>query len=1032
MVQNMLARQPMGRPKVLLLGISYPSVENQMDTRGFEEDILIHKEPSVDRAVECVRRGILTEMDARDLARCVATEKACDVDCYSSSREIGAIYREDRHVYGDFNNRNFCKTLKKAFGEDVQFSQVILDYYWMPSGWLVTRWAKTLFQQTLPDLVKMNMLTFPSARSRNRKNFDEGVVYLPFCAHVCKELVGGVNLLSKYYAISFVKKSELPGHSLWKGTMSISGDTMQHVLGKRLDQEEVYCTFRKKDIFENMEDSHVSKPAVMRVLEAIEDYDNVRMIRLKPLRQHEPAGIMKQRLSEPEKGGFIGLNYQLVKMKQKKAELEGKQKKEEAKKEKLRIQKEADRKQKERARKVEAERKRKVQQRRAMAAKELEQKKKAAKARHDAKSKNVVSDLEAIPVEESKCAIFFPGPTANIEAYDEPGQDVAVVQGYSAPFYPPSRLNSSPSFRINSPDQYLAHNPRLARNDSHRPQQIEYDDYSNSILDVYFPTDGKTKSRQKKKADGSDDGMDVHYLKGDQLERAKEAGYVGSAVQYVYIPEGTHEVDLACKLLGLRKNRGLQEVKSKVFDREELIPAEKMRNPTELSPSEKLIYERWKIRIARSAYGAASVQDGLAYLTRLERMDSILHWFKHNLHPLFDPMGYFARILPNLVELWGNEDMLEVAEALELHIHEEAMSQLDQESHKSEEWKDLNESILKWLQNQAFVGADESEEFNVMKEKLAHDGFKCDVSLASEMADRILFLRQIFDWKRHPAAVSPAAVETIPQQELIASRSESTVLKENRKRSLDLGDHEFDSYDKKLARRKIGTNTAPKQIERISRKKISTTPDEFLKVADDREKLQRHRGESIGQRSPMIPRAHKSKELASKQMGNTRLARERIHQRNARQHVGTLRTSSEKFYNQACSKMGKQRALSLCRIVMYLQNPEDCFAKENPGVHHIARLIPDHTPIFQKATMIEAIVHGLTEAHGKDWIHKSHHRGGFGLLIYELLRDIESLQRTPVDAYEFKSLMCGLRYEDDAQSRTATTEPCRARATAHG
>mmetsp|Transcript_27339 Transcript_27339/g.66360 ORF Transcript_27339/g.66360 Transcript_27339/m.66360 type:complete len:1027 (+) Transcript_27339:268-3348(+) len=1026
MVHNMLARSPMGKPKVLLLGISYPSVEKQMEEHGFEQDLLIHKEASVDRAVECVRRGILTEMDARDLARCVATEQACDVDCYSSSREIGAVYRDDRHVYGDFNNRNFCKTLKKAFGEDIQFSQVILDYYWMPSGWLVTRWAKTLFQQTLPDLVKMNMLTYPSSRSRNRKNFEEGVVYLPFCAHVCKELVGGIDLLSQYYAISFVKKSELSGHSLWKGTMSIDGNTMQHVLGKRLDQEEVYCTFRKKDIFENMEDSHVSKPAVMRVLQAIEDYDNIRMIRLRPLRQHEPVSVMKVRLVEPEKGGFIGLNFNLAKEKQKKAELEAKRKKEEAKKEKLRIRREAERKQKQIARKAEVERQRKIQERRAKKAKELQEKKaKALKSRQDAKSKsgNVVSNVEEIPVEE-KYATFFPGPAANIKAYDEPGVNVAVREQDLAPSYPPSRINSPPSFSTNLPypDEYLLHNPRLAREDCDRPQQIDYDDYSNNILDVYFPSapideDEEPPKKLQKKANHSYDGMDVRYLKGEQLERAKVAGYVGSAVQYVYIPEGTHEVDLACKLVGLRKCHGMQEVKSKVYHRKELtcfkVPSRRMKSPTELSPSEKILYERWKIRIARSAYGAASVQDGLLYLTRLERMDSILHWFKHNLNPLFDPMGYFARILPNLVELWGNEDMLEVAEALELHIHEEAMSKLDEESNKSEEWKALNASILKWLQNEIFVGTDEAEEFNAMKEKLAHDGFKSDASLASEMADRILFLRQIFDWKRHPAPDAPAAVETIPQQELPLSHSERDVLRENRKRPRDSGEREIDCVEKKLARKAIGTNTVPKQIERVTSKKISTIPNEVLKAADDCEKLQRQRGDSIGQRSPIMSRL----------MVTARLGKGRTHQRDE--------GHGEKFYTQACSKIGKHRALSLCKILIYLQNPEDSFVKENPGVRHIARLIPDHTPLVQKATMVEAIVHGLSEAHGKDWIHKSQ-SGGFGFLIYELLRDIESLQRIPDDAYEFKALMNGFLYEDYSQNRTATPEHCRARATAQG
>ena len=126
---------------MLLLGISYPSVDKQMEEHGYDKSILVNKEASVEQAVECARRGILTEMDARDLARCVATEQVCEVDCYSASREIGAIYRDDRHVYGDFNNRNFCKSLKKAFGDDIQFSQVILDYYWMPSGWLVTRYV---------------------------------------------------------------------------------------------------------------------------------------------------------------------------------------------------------------------------------------------------------------------------------------------------------------------------------------------------------------------------------------------------------------------------------------------------------------------------------------------------------------------------------------------------------------------------------------------------------------------------------------------------------------------------------------------------------------------------------------------------------------------------------------------------------------------------------------------------------------------------------------------------------------------------
>ena len=232
----LLSRKPQ-KPKALLLGISYPSVEDQMETHGFDPDVLTLQEPSVDQAVECVRRGIFTEMDARDLARCVATEQAGEMDVYTVSKEIGAQYRSDRHLNANFNARKFCKILQQSFGDNIQFSQVILDYYWMPTGWLVTRWAKTLFSQTLPDLVRFNMLTYPSKRKKTRKGeLEVGVVYLPFCAHVTKEIVGAIDVLSDYYQVSFVKKQDLPGHCLWKGTMAIEADTMQHRLGKRLER----------------------------------------------------------------------------------------------------------------------------------------------------------------------------------------------------------------------------------------------------------------------------------------------------------------------------------------------------------------------------------------------------------------------------------------------------------------------------------------------------------------------------------------------------------------------------------------------------------------------------------------------------------------------------------------------------------------------------------------------------------------------------------------------------------------------------
>ena len=121
-------------PKVLLLGISYPDVKGHMAEHKFDDCILENSDLSVDQAIECVRRKILTEMDGRDLARCVATEQAGGGhEVYTVSKEMGGIYRSDRHVYASFNNsRGMRKAMLQAFGH-IQFQQVILDYYWMPT-----------------------------------------------------------------------------------------------------------------------------------------------------------------------------------------------------------------------------------------------------------------------------------------------------------------------------------------------------------------------------------------------------------------------------------------------------------------------------------------------------------------------------------------------------------------------------------------------------------------------------------------------------------------------------------------------------------------------------------------------------------------------------------------------------------------------------------------------------------------------------------------------------------------------------------
>lgn len=126
-----------------------------------------------------------------------------------------------------------------------------------------------------------------------------GVVYLPFCYHVVKEIVAALRILSQYYDISFLSSSQLSEHALWRSTQDLPADLMQKVFGKQLNQEDLYCTFGPRDVFECMEDTRVSKVQVVEVLSRIEDFDQIRMIKCQALRPNQ----QQQR----NRGGFVGL-----------------------------------------------------------------------------------------------------------------------------------------------------------------------------------------------------------------------------------------------------------------------------------------------------------------------------------------------------------------------------------------------------------------------------------------------------------------------------------------------------------------------------------------------------------------------------------------------------------------------------------------------------------------------------------------------------------------------------------------------------
>ena len=288
---------PSRRRKVLCLGVSYANVEQQLSSAAaFGKQLppttsnLL--DGSVRSAVDCVRAGILTQMDGRDLARCRSTEETSKVDVYTVSQEKGAEYRDDRHLEANFNRHDFAKSLRKAFGDNCRFEQIILDYFWIPPGWDVSHWSRSFFESTLASFVEEKVLKEKT-----------GVVYLPFCLHCFKEVYVCFNAIRKYYDISFVKKGELDEVLLWKGTQQIDARIMQGVLGKKRSQEEKYCTFARTEVMQSMEDSDVSKKDLIELACTLEDFPDVRFIRLKQL---QPSRAIRGGVTPVVIGDFRG------------------------------------------------------------------------------------------------------------------------------------------------------------------------------------------------------------------------------------------------------------------------------------------------------------------------------------------------------------------------------------------------------------------------------------------------------------------------------------------------------------------------------------------------------------------------------------------------------------------------------------------------------------------------------------------------------------------------------------------------------
>jgi hypothetical protein len=105
------------------------------------------------------------------------------------------------------------------------------------------------------------------------------------------------NTLLRFYDVSFVHKHELDRVALWRGTQAIDELDMQAVLGKKLDQEEVYCRmgdFAHK-IRAHATSSLVLSQDLLDLSRRIPNVDELRFISLRPVPENAVVDVVRPR-----------------------------------------------------------------------------------------------------------------------------------------------------------------------------------------------------------------------------------------------------------------------------------------------------------------------------------------------------------------------------------------------------------------------------------------------------------------------------------------------------------------------------------------------------------------------------------------------------------------------------------------------------------------------------------------------------------------------------------------------------------------
>ena len=124
---------------------------------------------------------------------------------------------------------------------------------------------KQLLSITIPFIANNNILS------------NGGIIYLPFQISVFLQIVANYNTLRENYSISFISCTK--SNTLWSYTQKISATEMLDVFGKKICQEEQYCTITEQEIKQKTW-PNVCSDDLLDIFKRIHDPGKIRFIQL--------------------------------------------------------------------------------------------------------------------------------------------------------------------------------------------------------------------------------------------------------------------------------------------------------------------------------------------------------------------------------------------------------------------------------------------------------------------------------------------------------------------------------------------------------------------------------------------------------------------------------------------------------------------------------------------------------------------------------------------------------------------------------